>query len=131
MAGGKGPGQERTGVRFEAPCAWCGPVEFRSGSLQVHVGSGPDALAAFVCPSCGKENFRELSSGDVSALTAAGVVTSGAPAPFELLERRPGPAIGWDDLIDFHEALARTDPPTTPDTSEGPRPRHERKRDAA
>ena len=28
-------------------------------------------------------------------------------APFELLEARQGPPIGWDDVLEFHEELDR------------------------
>jgi hypothetical protein len=43
----------------------------------------------------------------VAALALAGVHSVGGAAPFELLEERSGPPIGWDDILDFHQDLSR------------------------
>ncbi|HXF56607.1 MAG TPA: hypothetical protein VNO34_03370 [Actinomycetota bacterium] len=92
---------------FQARCAWCGEVDLEREDLEVHVGSGSEALVEFSCPACGRLNARRLEPEDVVELAAAGVGPASGPAPFELLEERSGPPIGWDDLIEFHERIAR------------------------
>ena len=93
-----------SGARFEARCAWCGPVRFGREDLTFHV-SQTQALFEFDCPACGRLNIGPLGQADAAALLVAGVRRSQGPSPFELLESRAGPPIGWDDIIDFHEAL--------------------------
>ncbi len=100
---------EPAGLRFEARCAWCGPVAVGRDGLGMHVGSGRDALLEFVCPRCTHLNVRALRTADVATLALAGVHPVGGPAPFELLEERSGPPIAWDDLLDLHQDLAQMD----------------------
>lgn len=111
------------GPRLEARCAWCGEVRLGRDALRVHRGSGPDGLAEFSCPRCDRLNLVRVGAEDLSTLLAVGVAGDDGPAPFELLEDRSGPPITWDDLIDFHEAIAaarapsidaRTDPSPEP-----------------
>jgi hypothetical protein len=84
-------------------------VLLRARQLIVHVrrGDQPDALFEFSCPDCGRPNLHRLDRRDAATLIVAGVWPDRRPAPFELLEQRSGPPIGWDDLIDFHQALTR------------------------
>ena len=107
MAGDAGQTRRRPTVRFEARCAWCGPVRLGPAQLMVHAGAEVEGMLEFVCPSCGRLNLRGLERSDLTVLSGAGVDADALPAPFELLERRSGPPITWDDLIDFHEALSR------------------------
>jgi hypothetical protein len=96
-------------LRFEARCAWCGPVTLPGTALSVYVDSRGAGLYEFPCPSCERLNIRSLNPPDLEALAQAGVCPSPGTAPFELLEERTGPPIEWDDLIDFHQALAGTE----------------------
>ena len=68
-----------------------------------------EGLFEFRCPSCDRLNIRPLAQADISTLVEVGVSPSRGPAPFELLEEHEGPPITWDDLIDFHDAVARVD----------------------
>ncbi len=93
------PGRARDAGRefgFEARCIWCGPVTVDHDSLHVFVSPRGTGLFEFLCPGCDRDNFR-------------GVRPVGGRAPFELLEERSGPPIGWDDLIDFHQALTQAE----------------------
>lgn len=102
-----GERSRRPDLPFRARCAWCGEVDLGREDLEVHVGSGSEALLEFTCPRCGRLNVRRLEPEDVVELAAVGVGPAPGSAPFELLEERSGPPIGWDDLIDFHEWIAR------------------------
>jgi hypothetical protein len=106
MGTGKPRGSERQ-FRFEARCNWCEGVRVDPDRLHVFVSPSGAGLFEFVCPECEHVNFRPLSIADLQALALAGVRSVEGRAPFELLEVRPGPPIAWDDLIDFHLALAR------------------------
>ena len=105
----RSPKRGRSGTRVQARCAWCGEVELEPQGLRVNVGSGGTALFEFVCPSCGRLNLGGIDGAEAPALFAAGAEWCRGPAPFELLEERSGPPIGWDDLLDFHQALAQHD----------------------
>jgi hypothetical protein len=96
-------------TRVEARCVWCGPVGFDVSGLRVHVGAGQKGLIEYRCPVCARLNVRGIGERDVRTLLTAGVDRALGPAPFELLEEHSGPPIGWDDLLDFHEALTAAD----------------------
>jgi hypothetical protein len=94
-------------ARFEARCAWCGTVPLLPDQLEVRVRGGHEALFEFTCPRCARLNVRGLERRDVAALEAVGVEPVSGPGPFELLEQHAGPPIGWDDIIDLHQAWFR------------------------
>jgi len=77
--------------------------------LRVLVSSRGAGLFEFLCPACERFNLRSLSISDLEALALAGVRPVSGRASFELLEERSGLPIGWDDLIDFHRALAQAE----------------------
>jgi hypothetical protein len=106
MGTGKPRRAERQ-FRLEARCNWCEAVRVDRDRLHVFVSPSGAGLFEFMCPECGWVNFRSLSMADLQALALAGVRPVEGRAPFELLEDRAGPPIGWNDLIDFHVALAR------------------------
>jgi hypothetical protein len=109
MAGTGKVGGPREGVRFEAACAWCGPVVVERDSLRVFVSERGAGLLELLCPRCARPSYRSLTISDLEALAVAGVLPTAGRAPFELLEERTGPPIGWDDLIEFHQAIAERD----------------------
>jgi len=102
--------RSRERARVEARCAWCGFVALGADDLTVRVGQGDQALVEFACSSCARLNLRRLAPGGLSPLAGVGILpTTGGPAPFELLEAHDGPPLGWDDLLELHEALAARD----------------------
>lgn len=111
MVGGT-DGRKAARALLEAACAWCGLVTLEPDEVGLHLGSGEDALLEFACPGCGRLNFRGLGRPDARVLLAAGMPRARGGAPFELLEERSGPPIGWDDIIEFHLAIARQDKPS-------------------
>jgi hypothetical protein len=109
MSGTDRNGEPKPQFGFEARCSWCGRVEVGHESLHVFLSRRGAALFEFSCPECERVNYRPLSIADLEALSMAGILPKEGRAPFELLEDRSGPPIGWDDLIDFHQALARAE----------------------
>ncbi len=100
--------RRRSAVRVaaaEARCAWCGEVPIRPDDVLVHTRRSGHGLLEFRCSSCAKVNLRPLDGEDIRVLRALGIRPRRGPAPFELTEPRTGPPIGWNDLLDLHEAL--------------------------
>jgi len=118
-------------LRFEARCAWCGPVKLARTALSVHESPMGAGLFEFRCPSCERLNIRSLDPPDLETLGHAGVRPRPGTAPFELLEERSGPPIGWDELIDFHQALAGIESSMDRITSDGQPLHRVLERDAA
>jgi hypothetical protein len=98
-----------SGTLARVRCAWCGPEELPLERVLISARSGQEGLFEFRCPSCDRLNIRALEPSDLSTLAEVGVSPRRGPAPFELLEEHDGPPITWDDLIDFHDAVARVD----------------------
>ena len=124
-----------SGTLARVRCAWCGPEELPVERVLVMARSAREGLFEFRCPSCDRLNIRALEPSDLSTLAEVGVSPRPGPAPFELLEEHDGPPITWDDLIDFHDAVARVDAVTWRAGSErrrqAGRQRAEQERDAA
>jgi hypothetical protein len=97
------------GTLARVRCAWCGPEELPLERVLITARSPHEGLFEFRCPSCERLNIRALEPADISTLVEVGVSPRRGPAPFELLEEHRGPPITWDDLIDFHDAVARVD----------------------
>jgi hypothetical protein len=96
----------------QARCVWCGDVEFGLPELKVHTAADDLGLLEFACPSCDRVNVRPLGEPELVALATVGAANAPGTAPFELLEEHFGPPISWDDLIEFHEAVAGLDADT-------------------
>jgi len=64
------------------------------------------AYFTFPCDCCGPRE-ESVAEDIVTKLMLAGVVCHVMDIPKEAMEKHEGPPIGWDDLIELHEALAR------------------------
>ncbi|MDQ3974624.1 MAG: hypothetical protein M3276_09915 [Actinomycetota bacterium] len=96
---------------IKAACPICGEVSLRPEEIELRVDrtAAGDSYYAFTCPSCvavvrkpaDQRVIRLLLTGGVVVLDGHGDAArtgSGGGAP-------PGPAIGYDDLLDFHALL--------------------------
>lgn len=104
---------------IKATCPVCGEVSLRPEEIELRVdgSTGCDSYYAFTCPSClavvrkpaDQRVIRLLISGGVvvldgqrdAARTGSGVGTQ----PGGGRASAPGPAIAYDDLLDFHALL--------------------------
>lgn len=95
----------------KATCGRCGDVELEPSQLQLRLCSVADrSVYAFTCPSC--EAAVVKPAGDprvISLLRSIGVPTVVWELPAELQERRDGPPLTSDDLIDLMLALEEPD----------------------
>ncbi len=93
-------------MTIRASCPTCGDVEFGSEVLTLRVcaadGSGS---YAFRCPSCGMAVAKPADAKVMELLTASGADVEVWDIPAELGELHLGPAITWDDILEFHYAL--------------------------
>lgn len=81
-------------------------MRLRPSDLTVRLFGVDDAgTYTFECPDCGDPVTRPASPRIVSLLLSAGVQREDVSPPAEVLERRSGPPIDADDLIDFHMLL--------------------------
>lgn len=87
---------------IKASCPGCGEVELTSADIRLMVCSHA-ALSyyAFACPSCADEVRKPADDHVVSLLMSGGVAPTVWEVPAEALEPKTGPALTYDDLLDF------------------------------
>ena len=92
----------------EVSCPFCGPVELPAAA--VSVGVDPDGssrgLCEFTCPFCSRPGVLATDRMAADALLEEGARPFAGPAPFELLEVHEGAPITYDDVLEFHSAIA-------------------------
>ena len=106
---------------IKATCPLCGEVELTAEEVRLVVCSLPDrSYYAFDCRTCIDEVRKPADKNIVSLLISGGVTATRWRIPAEALEDRTGPAITYDDLLDFALQLrglehltAFVRPPTT------------------
>lgn len=87
---------------IKASCPCCGEVELTSADVRLMVCSHPGlSYYAFDCPSCSDEVRKPADDHIVSLLISGGVPATVFEVPEEVLEHHDGPALTYDDLLDF------------------------------
>ncbi len=95
---------------IKASCPSCGEVELTSADVRLMVCSHPPlSYYAFDCPGCVDEVRKPADEHVVTLLMSGGVPATVWELPAEALEPHTGPALSYDDLLDFCTALAATD----------------------
>lgn len=91
---------------IRASCPTCGDVELSSREVTVQVcASNNQGSYAFRCPTCRVAVSKLAEQRIVDLLVSSGVRLSVWNLPPELGERRLGPPISYDDLLEFHQLL--------------------------
>ncbi|GAA4666210.1 hypothetical protein [Kineococcus glutinatus] len=87
---------------IKASCPCCGDVELTPKQVRLVVCTVKSrSFYAFDCPTC-KDEVRKAAGEDVVALlVSGGVKVERWIIPGEALEDKTGPAISWDDVLDF------------------------------
>lgn len=97
-------------AKIKAECLTCGPVRLRPADLTVRVCLDDDHRAyRFRCPRCAMTVVHDASVTIAALLVSVGVAEEEWRLPAELAERRDGPALTSDEVLDFHLLLARDD----------------------
>jgi len=67
-----------------------------------------EALCEINCPVCHRVVYAKTTHEGVRIIRAAGAVGIAGLVPFELLERRSGPPLLWDEVLDVLADLDAT-----------------------
>lgn len=96
---------------IKATCQRCGDVELEPSQVELRICSIPDrSVYAFTCPSCRTSVLKPAADPRVvTLLRSVGVPSVGWEFPVELNERRDGPPLTGDDLIDLMLLLEQPD----------------------
>lgn len=95
---------------IKATCPACGEVELTGDDIELMVcPTAPLSYYAFACPSCSDKIRKPADDHIVSLLISGGVEAMVWDVPAEALEDRGGPALTYDDLLDFGLWLGVTD----------------------
>jgi predicted RNA-binding Zn-ribbon protein involved in translation (DUF1610 family) len=95
---------------IKASCPTCGEVELTSKDIALRVcNHAPLSYYAFECPKCNDEVRKPADDHIVSLLMSGGVRPQMWEIPAEALEPKPGPALTYDDLLDFVLQLGQAD----------------------
>jgi len=92
---------------IRASCPTCGDVELTSRDVTVQVcATNNQGSYAFRCPACAVAVSKLAEQRIVDLLVSSGVRLSVWSLPAELEEHRSaGPALSYDDLLEFHQFL--------------------------
>ena len=97
-----------TTIKTSCPC--CGDVELTPAQVRLVVCTVADwSYYAFRCGGCRDEIRKPASTDVVSALRSGGVVAEEWAVPAEALEEHEGPAVSYDDVLDFALRLQGVD----------------------
>lgn len=95
---------------IKASCPACGEVELTPSDVSLMVCShAPLSYYAFTCGGCAQEVRKPADDHVVSLLVSGGVPATVWEVPAEALESHEGPALSYDDLLDFALSLGDTD----------------------
>lgn len=91
---------------IKASCPVCGEVDLTSADITLLVcNHRPMSYYAFTCPQCREDIRKPANDHIVSLLMSGGVRAQVWEVPAEALEKKDGPPLNWDDLLDFHQEL--------------------------
>ncbi len=95
---------------IKASCPTCGEVALTPPDVSLMVCShAPLSYYSFDCPTCHSEIRKPADDHIVSLLVSGGISPQVWDLPGEALERKHGPQLSYDDLLDFALQLGTTD----------------------
>ncbi|HVE64190.1 MAG TPA: hypothetical protein VNB94_10350 [Mycobacteriales bacterium] len=95
---------------IKATCPDCGEVELTAEQVVLMVcNSAPQSYYTFECGQCRLDVRKPADDHVVSLLLSGGVQAVVWEIPAEALEPHDGPAISYDDVLDFALKLSRLD----------------------
>ena len=87
---------------IKASCPGCGDVELTPAQVRLVVCSVRTwSYYSFACPGCLDEVRKPAGRDVVSLLLSGGVLAEPWTIPAEALEEHDGPALSYDDVLDF------------------------------
>lgn len=99
-------------MEVQAECPWCGMVTLRPKEVRCEADPRTDeALCEINCPVCFRVVYAKTTIEGVKIIRAAGASGIAGLVPFELLERRTGSPLLWDEILDLLATLDSTNCP--------------------
>ncbi len=96
-------------MEVQAECPWCGMVTLRPTEVRCEADPRSDeALCEINCPVCHRLVYAKTTADGIKIIRAAGASGISGLVPFELLERRSGPPLLWDEVLDMLAGLDTT-----------------------
>lgn len=93
-------------MEVQAECPWCGTVTLQPADVRCETEPVTnEALCEVTCPSCLRVVYARTTAEGVAVIRAAGAQGITGLVPFELLERRSGPPLRWDEVLDMLAGL--------------------------
>jgi hypothetical protein len=91
---------------IKATCPTCGEVDLTAEDILLRIGAARAVNTyGFTCPECAEFVEKPADERIVRLLLSGGVIPVPVHVPAEVLETHGGPAITYDDVLDFHEKL--------------------------
>lgn len=98
--------------KISATCPACGSVDLTAEDVLLCRCSVDEwSFYRFTCPGCGDSVRKDASHTARRLLMLAGVEQLSWQVPLEALETHEGPAIGFDELLDFALRLEHASDP--------------------
>lgn len=93
---------------IDTDCPRCGRVSVDPSDVRwaFDAKGSETALCELTCPSCSLTLFVRTTRQAVELMRRSGAQPLQGPAPFELLEPHHGKSFRWQNVLDFHLALA-------------------------
>ncbi len=108
---------------IKASCPSCGDVELTPQQVRLVVCSVKSwSYYAFTCTTCLEEVRKPAGRDVVALLISGGVVAEPWAVPAEALEEHDGPALDYDDVLDFALWLDTADLVAAAAAAAGPGP---------
>lgn len=99
-----------TVTTIKATCPGCGEVDLTADDVLLRIGAGTSPNTyGFSCPRCSEFIEKPADERVVRLLLSGGVMPTLVHIPAEAMERKDGPPLTYDDLLDFHQTLSRDD----------------------
>jgi hypothetical protein len=97
-------------TQIKATCPDCGEVNLTPEDVQLMVCTVQTlSYYAFDCGGCVRQVRKPADDRIVTLLKSGGVRVQRWRIPAEALEEKNGPAVGYDDVLDFALAVGDTD----------------------
>lgn len=91
---------------IKATCPDCGEIDLTAEDVLLRIGAARSVNNySFACPACGDYIQKPADDRVIRLLLSGGVVPVPIHVPAEALEIHAGPALTYDDLLEFHERL--------------------------
>jgi hypothetical protein len=90
-------------TQIKATCPDCGDINLTPDDIRLMICNNDQTLSHYIfdCSGCVEQIRKPADDRVISLLRSGGVRMRFWCVPAEALEEKPGPAIGYDDLLEY------------------------------